>query len=84
MQKLHLVGFTADFEGLIFSTRKGAKSGSFVVPVDGRLLKQIAEIEKQREGGPTPLDEHRSNAPRLVRPESSLSPREMQDRIRAG
>jgi hypothetical protein len=83
MQKLHLVGFTADFEGLIFSTRKGAKSGSFVVPVDARLLKQIAELDKQRNGPQAHPDEHRG-APRLVRPESSLSPREMQDRIRAG
>lgn len=89
MQKLHLVGFTADFDGLIFSPRKGAKSGSFVVPIDGRLLKQIAEAERLREGGSpggssSAGDAHRSGVPRLVRPESSLSPREMQDRIRAG
>ncbi|MCU1374422.1 MAG: DNA-binding protein, partial [Actinomycetia bacterium] len=84
MQKLHLVGFTADFDGLIFSTRKGAKSGSFVVPLDGRLMKQIAEAERLRGGGPVRVDEHRLNSPRLVRPESALNPREMQDRIRSG
>src|SRR5712691_8411639 len=85
MQKLHLVGFTADFDGLIFSVRKGAKSGSFVVPLDGRLLKQIAEADRLREGGSRYRpDEGRLTSPRLVRPESSLNPREMQDRIRAG
>jgi hypothetical protein len=84
MQKLHLVGFTADFDGLIFSVRKGAKSGNFVVPLDGRLLKQIAEAERLRGGAPAGPDEHRLNSPRLVRPESALNPREMQDRIRSG
>jgi hypothetical protein len=89
MQKLHLVGFTADFDGLIFSPRKGAKSGSFVVPIDARLLKQIAEAERLRDGGSPSsssggAEVHRAGVPRLVRPESSLSPREMQDRIRAG
>jgi hypothetical protein len=86
MQKLHLVGFTADFDGLIFSARKGAKSGSFVVPLDGRLLKQIAEAQQRRDGGsagPSRVEE-RLSSPRLVRPESALSPREMQDRIRSG
>jgi len=34
MQKLHLVGFTPDHDGLILSARKGAKSGKFVVSVD--------------------------------------------------
>src|SRR3954447_19461880 len=84
MQKLHLVGFTADSEGLIFSIRKGAKSGHFVVPVDARLLKQIADLEKQRDGSASRGDEHRLTSPRLQRPESALTPREMQDRIRAG
>ena len=82
MQKLHLVGFTADFDGLIFSARKGAKSGSFVIPIDGRPLKQMAEAERLREGGPVRGEEHRLSSPRLVRPESALNPREMQDRIR--
>jgi hypothetical protein len=84
MQKLHLVGFTADFDGLIFSARKGARSGSFVVPIDARLLKQLAEAERLREGGPVRGEEHRLASPRLVRPESALNPREMQDRIRSG
>jgi hypothetical protein len=85
MQKLHLVGFTAEFDGLIFSTRKGAKSGDFVVPIDGRLLKQIAEAERLRDGGSASrVDGRRSGSPRLTRPESALTPREIQDRVRAG
>lgn len=83
MQKLHLVGFTADFDGLIFAARKGAKSGSFVVPIDGRLLQQIAEAERHRDGGGRG-SVARDTTPRLTRPESSLGPREMQDRIRSG
>ena len=68
MQKLHLVGFTASFDGLIFSARKGAKSGNYVVPLDGRLLKQIAEAERRRDGGPARVDGgQRSGSPRLVR-----------------
>lgn len=82
MQKLHLVGFTADNDGLIFSVRKGAKTGSFVVPLDANLLQQVAEADRRRNGAPARTEVPTS--PRLVRPESALSPREMQDRIRAG
>lgn len=84
MQKLHLVGFTPDFDGLIFSTRKGAKSGGFVVPLDAGLMKQIAEADRLRDGAAALEKNGRLGSPRLVRPESALSPREMQDRIRAG
>lgn len=84
MQKLHLVGFTPDFDGLIFSTRKGAKSGGFVVPLDASLVKQIADAERHRDGPGPGRPDKRLSSPRLVRPESALSPREMQDRIRAG
>jgi hypothetical protein len=83
MQKLHLVGFTATFDGLIFSARKGAKSGSFVVPIDAVLLKQLAEADRLRDGGSTGTSRV-PVAPRLVRPESALTPREMQDHIRGG
>jgi len=82
MQKLHPVGFTAELDGLILSARKGAKTGRFVVPLDGKLLKLLAEAERGRERTPRAAQE--PVAPRLVRPDSALTPREMQDRIRSG
>jgi hypothetical protein len=82
MEKLHPVGFTAELDGLLLSARKGAKTGRFVVPLDGRLLKMLADADRERER--VAKDAASANAPRLVRPESALSPREMQDRIRSG
>jgi hypothetical protein len=82
MEKLHPVGFTAELDGLLLNARKGAKTGRFVVPLDGRLLKMLADADRARER--VAKDEASANAPRLVRPESALSPREMQDRIRSG
>jgi hypothetical protein len=81
MQKLHPVGFTAELDGLILSARKGSKTGGFVVPVDGKLLKLLADADRDRDRTAKGA-EHGS--PRLVRPESALNPREMQDRIRSG
>ena len=82
MQKLHPVGFTTELDGLILSTRKGAKTGRYVVPLDGKLLRQLADADRRRDGDQA--EDHRAGSPRLVRPESSLTPREMQDRIRGG
>ncbi|MGH9164825.1 MAG: septation protein SepH, partial [Acidimicrobiales bacterium] len=50
MQKLHLVGFTTDLDGLIFATRKGAKSGSYVLALDDRLVASIDEARRMRDG----------------------------------
>jgi hypothetical protein len=90
VQELHLVGFTTDHDGLIFSARKSAKSGGFVVVVDERLLERIQEAVALRNG--TTRDRPRkAGQPRLTfeipkppRPQSSLTPREMQSRLRAG
>src|SRR3954453_234606 len=84
MQKLHLVGFTPELDGLILSTRKGAKSGSFVVAVDAAVLKQLAEANNvpapvARANGIRP-----SGGPRSSTPDSQLSPREMQELLRGG
>lgn len=95
MQKLHLVGLTTDLGGLIFSTRKGARSGSYVVPVDARLLAVIADTLQRRNGAAAeelpaelvavvaPAAGEREEA-RPPRQESALSPREIQARLRAG
>jgi hypothetical protein len=44
VQQLHLVGFTTDFKGLIFSTRQGAKSGSFVVRPNSAIVQALVEL----------------------------------------
>ena len=85
MQQLHLVGFTTDLEGLIFSARKGSKSGSFVVPIDGALVATIEDAQRLRDGEPETTDGGRATLTgRPPRPESTLSPREIQARLRAG
>ena len=93
MQQLHLVGFTTDLEGLIFSARRGAKSGSFVVPLDEKLVATIAEAHRRRNGdgddsGPLAdiADKQggKDRPLRSSRPESRLSPREIQGRLRTG
>ena len=75
MQQLHLVGFTADNRGLIFSARKGAKSGGFVVNLDDKLLARVDEMVARREAEAQQSSD---------RPKSALSPREIQARLRAG
>jgi hypothetical protein len=95
LQKLHLVGLTTDLSGLIFSARKGSKSGGYVVPVDARLLAVIADTLSRRNGDAPASDidlsdflpdDARPDAPpaRPPRPTSALSPREIQARLRAG
>ena len=85
MQKLHLVGFTSELDGLILSTRKGAKTGSYVVKLDGAVLDAVVESVSSNGTGkssaPSPLSKpsEESNLPN-----SSLNPRQMQDRLRAG
>lgn len=93
MQQLHLVGFTTDLEGLIFSVRKGSKSGGFVVPIDAALLATIEDARRMRDGDTGSSGSSRSRGgsgsgagadDRRPRPESTLSPREIQARLRAG
>jgi hypothetical protein len=83
VQRLHLVGFTSELDGLIFSAKTGARSGGYVVALDGELLDAIREVLERR-------DRHRAPAPTVSFPSarplqgSSLSPREIQARLRAG
>lgn len=86
MQQLHLVGFTTDLEGLIFSARKGAKSGGYLVLLDEKLRATVEDALRLR-NGPTTNDDDESGGsarPRRPRPESTLSPREIQARLRSG
>ena len=86
VQKLHLVGYTADHEGLVFSARKGAKSGGFVVALNDSLVDTISEARRLRDSSHEGLVGARGHdlEPRQPRPESLLTPREMQARIRSG
>ena len=54
MRKLHLVGLTTDRDGLIFTARKGSKSGGYIVPLDKKVLAAIAAASRageRRAGG---------------------------------
>ncbi len=75
MQQLHLVGFTADHEGIILATRQGSQSGGFVLVLDEAILANIDEARRLADGP----------APAVAKGvDSGLRPREMQARIRAG
>ena len=87
VRKLHLVGLTTDREGLIFSGRKGSKSGGFVVPLGDELLAAIADVQRSRNGDEIPQPAAGAAASAETaggRAESSLTPREIQARLRAG
>jgi hypothetical protein len=74
VQQLHLVGFTTDQRGLIFSARRGAKSGSYTVSIDAALCDAIDEFRGASK---------RSTA--VTRGTASrISVREVQSRLRRG
>ncbi len=86
MRKLHLVGLTTDRDGLIFTARKGSKSGGFIVPLDDRVLAAVAEARGAPNGAPEVEAEVADVevVPKRLRSQSALTPREMQARLRAG
>lgn len=49
MKRLHLVGRSKDDKRLILSKTRGAKFGSFEVPISPKLLKVIREVDEDRE-----------------------------------
>jgi len=92
VQELHLVGMTRDLNGLIFSVRKGSRSGGFVVPIDRALSDTLESASRMKKEGSEPDPEGRSAVSARSGPsrrssspqESQLTPREMQARLRAG
>ncbi|PZS22177.1 MAG: hypothetical protein DLM54_03320, partial [Acidimicrobiales bacterium] len=74
MQQLHLVGSTTDGENLILSDRKSSKTGGFQIALDDALRAAVG-VDDAGKGG---------SRLRPQRPDSQLSPREMQARLRAG
>ena len=84
MQDLHLVGFTTDRRHLIFSARRGAKSGGFVVPVDEHLVAAVEELANDPARLEEPEEESVEETPAPPRVEAKLSVREVQARLRSG
>jgi len=84
LRKLHLVGLTTDRDGLIFTARKGSKSGGFIVPLDKKVLAAIAEASADGERTDALPASDVEVVPKRLRSESALTPREMQTRLRAG
>jgi hypothetical protein len=83
VQKLHLVGFTTDQKGLILSARRGARSGSFHLPVDQPLAEAVDELRaRQAEEEAERIEVAESARPARV--ESALSVKEIQARLRQG
>lgn len=85
MVRLHLVGFTTDLKNIIFATRKGAKSGGYVIAIDARLRRTLEEVAR--------LEEEEIEAKKVGRtvasqppapPKSQLSPKEIQALLREG
>jgi hypothetical protein len=76
---------TTDRDGLIFTARKGSKSGGYIVPLDKKVLAAIAAAADAANGEPeTPAMGEIEVVPKRLRSESALTPREMQARLRAG
>ncbi len=84
MQKLHLVGFTTDQKGLILSARRGARSGSFHLPVDGELAEAVEELRERQAEEEAEAQEAEAEPARVPRVESALPVREIQARLRQG
>jgi hypothetical protein len=90
MPKLHLVGITPDHRGLVLSEHARAKRGDMVLEIDDRLLEAIDKAQRLRtfdegqrlESNALPTKRHMANGESGVA--SRLTPREIQQRLRAG
>jgi len=83
LQKLHLVGFTTDHRALILSARRGAKSGGFTLALDPELAGAVNAALERAAAESGPEEEALAPVP-APRPQSALSVRELQARLRAG
>ena len=86
MQKLHLVGFTTDHRALILSVRRRARTGGYVLELDDKVTASITDALARRAAAvdADPSDDVAAGEPPVRRPESSLTVRELQTRLRAG
>jgi hypothetical protein len=91
VQRLHLVGFTSELDALIFSARKGSRSGGYLITLDDQLLDSIREAIRLQTGEEPDLEgfdeqraERSARTRRVRRVESALTPKEIQARLRGG
>jgi DUF3071 family protein len=90
MPKLHLVGITPDHRGLVLSEHARAKRGDMVLEIDDRLLEAIDKAQRLRrqdegqrlESNALPSKRDQANGDTAVA--GRLTPREIQQRLRAG
>jgi len=80
VQKLHLVGFTTDQDGLILSARKGARSGGYTLVLDDNLAQAVEDLRAKQEE----LAIAEGRADRADRVTSRLPVSEIQARLRRG
>jgi hypothetical protein len=48
LNRLHLLGFTHDLKGVVFSQRRGGKTATYWTPIDGSFLAAIEKLERAR------------------------------------
>lgn len=93
--KLHLIGFSTDLRNLVFSNRRGAKSGNYLVEVNPRLLRTLTEMDKlaaeaasaggeEGEWGIASDERGIRRAPARSPVVSKLAPRQIQSLLREG
>jgi hypothetical protein len=90
MPKLHLVGITPDHRGLVLSEHARAKRGDMVLEIDERLLEAIDKAQRLRttdegqrlESNALPSKRELGDGENSVA--GRLTPREIQQRLRAG
>jgi hypothetical protein len=90
MPKLHLVGITPDHRGLVLSEHARSKRGDMVLEIDDRLLEAIEKAQRLRtrdeghglESAALPSKRIAVNGDAAT--VARLSPREIQQRLRAG
>lgn len=51
MLRLHLLGFTRDLKGLVFSGKRGGKTGTYWVEVDETFARAVKQLERARKKG---------------------------------
>jgi len=89
MPKLHLVGITPDHRGLVLSEHARAKHGDMVLEIDDRLLEAINKAHRLRtqdegqrlDSAALPSRRETANGEGAT---PRLTPREIQQRLRAG